>query len=127
MGTNPGLQRANEVRVWRAEQKRRIRAGDVEFACRLLQSGDDRLDDLEIGDFLVWLPGIGRDRATRIINDTFQLPSQWAVKRTIGKIDLMTLLRICREIREREERIASPRAEKARQRERAKLRQRSAA
>lgn len=108
------LERARNVRVWRAEQKKRIRGGDIEHACALLQSGDDRLTTLEIGEFLVWLPKYGRARAWRVVRAAFAFPTQWSPARKIGTIDLMTLLRINAEIR-----AGEARSERVRQAEKA--------
>lgn len=93
------LRRANETRSWLAEHKRSARSGDLEVWCALLQSGDERLKSVALIDFLQWLPGVGKTRARKIINDTFPWPTPRTEMRRVATIDLPTAMRISREAR----------------------------
>ena len=99
------LRRADEVRVWRAEQRRRIKAGDVEHGYEVLLSFDRRIDTMEIIEYLVWFPGIGHTVAKQMIQRAFVYPTIQTPHRQIGKIDMETVLRLVAELRGRTERI----------------------
>lgn len=60
------LARANEVRMARATIKRGLRTGAVDPA-DLIVDPPDPLAKVKVGEFLMWVPGVGRDRAQRIL------------------------------------------------------------
>lgn len=88
------LQRANEVRLWRAEQRRRVSSGDFRYAAAMLLVLDDRIATLAIGDFLIWLPRVGRYRAEKIIKDCFPWHTSSTSTRSLGSLDRATRTRL---------------------------------
>jgi hypothetical protein len=105
------LERANEVRLWRAEQHRQVKAGNFQLASDLLVERDPRLLSLGIGEFLEWLPRVGTAVSDKIIKQVFPYAVSTTRSRRIETLDLETCLRIAAVIRERgegrEERVAA--------------------
>lgn len=95
------LRRANEVRLWLAEKRAAVEAGDVEVWVALCQSGDVRLKSVALMDFLQWLPGVGRTKARKIIAEVFPWRSTQTEARSVARLDLATSLRLCYVAREK--------------------------
>lgn len=95
------LRRANEVRLWLAEQHRQIESGDVELWCELCQDADVRLRSVTLIDYLQWLPGVGPTKARAIIKDVFPWPTVKTEMRRVAMLDLATALRLSEAARER--------------------------
>lgn len=98
------LRRADEVRIWRAEQRGLIKT-DVEYGCEVLLSFDKRLETLEIVEFLKWFPGVGQQLAVKMIKRAFVFPSYQTPHRQIRSIDMETCLRLAAELRGYAERV----------------------
>ena len=99
------LRRANETRIWLAEQKRAVKAGDTELWCSLVVSADERLRSLALIDFLMWLPKVGEWKAERMIREAFPFPTERTRQRRPDRVPLDTSLRLAalaREICDRE-------------------------
>jgi hypothetical protein len=60
------LERANRVRVARAEIKRRLRAGELEVAEAILRCSRDT-DTMTVAELLVSQPGWGPNRSERML------------------------------------------------------------
>lgn len=63
------LQRANEVRSWRAQLKRDLAEGRVNPS-QLLAANEDRLASMKVVDLLVAVPGIGKVKARKWLGTT---------------------------------------------------------
>jgi hypothetical protein len=61
------LQRANEIRVRRAQLKRDLKTGSTEIALVLLTPPDEVMT-AKVFDMLLAVPKLGRVRATRFLN-----------------------------------------------------------
>lgn len=62
------LQRANEVRFEHARIKRELRSGELDPR-DLLRDVPDILHKVKVGDFLTWLPRVGRHKARILLRD----------------------------------------------------------
>lgn len=62
------LDRANEVRLARADLKHQIKTGELDPR-EVLASPPELLAKTKIGDFLRWCPRVGDDRADRMLRD----------------------------------------------------------
>jgi hypothetical protein len=71
------LERANEIRVWRAQLKKDLTAGRTAVAPLLLASPvDDRLATMKVFDLVIALPRYGRVKANRILRECRVSPSK---------------------------------------------------
>lgn len=70
------LERANEIRFWRAQLKAHIAAGLVDPAGLLVGEIDERLATMKIFDLLVAVPKIGRVKADRSLRRMRISPSR---------------------------------------------------
>lgn len=82
------LGRANEVRTARKEIKEQLAHGELELA-ELIQHPPEEVETAELGDVLMWMPGIGRTRVRKIVADS-------SVTRNVlmGHLSYATRLRI---------------------------------
>lgn len=62
------LGKANRIRSARKEIKRQLADGEVELAVLLMEPPDEILT-AEVGEVLEWMPGIGRWRAGKILQN----------------------------------------------------------
>lgn len=60
------LDRANEVRTARKEIKEQLANGELELT-DLIQHPPVEVETAELGDVLMWMPGIGRTRVRKIL------------------------------------------------------------
>lgn len=74
------LRRANEIRMWRAEQKRRLKRGETS-ALALLAAEDERLETMTVIDLMIAVPKIGRVKAAKILRQEDISPT-----RTLGAL-----------------------------------------
>jgi hypothetical protein len=88
------LRRANEVRLWLAEQRREVKAGQVDLWVDLCRSRDERLRSVTVLEFLTWLPGVGKTRARRIIAKSFDLPTSHSEARSVSLLGHETVERL---------------------------------
>lgn len=90
------LRRANEVRLARAEIRRKINVGEL-TAIDVLDEVPAEVAKVLIGDFLTWLPGIGRHRALKILSDHDHRPIVGAGV-PLGSLSLTTRRRLAASI-----------------------------
>lgn len=64
------LAEANRIRSARKEIKRQLAAGEIELATLLMDPPEEILT-AEVGQFLEWMPGIGRWRAGKILTNPY--------------------------------------------------------
>lgn len=64
------LAEANRIRTARKEFKRQLADGEVELGTLLMEPPEEILT-AEVGQFLEWMPGIGRWRAGKILQDRY--------------------------------------------------------
>lgn len=88
------LRRANEVRLWLAEQKREVKAGKIDLWVDLCRSSDERLRSVTVLEFLTWLPGVGKWRARQIIAKSFDLPTAHSEARSVSLLGHETVERL---------------------------------
>jgi hypothetical protein len=101
------LRRANEVRLWLAEQRRLVKSGRVDLWIELCRSRDERLKSVTVLEFLTWLPGIGKPRARRIIAKSFDLPTSGSEGRSVSRLSRETAERLVLGVRGRGLQVAS--------------------
>lgn len=85
------LQRANHVRLARAEIRRRLHAGELS-AVDVLDDVPDVMARVSVGEFPTWLPRIGEYRAGKILTDNGRRIVGHSVP--LGCLSLATLRRI---------------------------------
>lgn len=93
------LRKANEVREWRAEARREVKAGDIERWCEILVSADFRIASMTLLDFLLWLPKVGEQRARRIIWASLAIPGVKSPYRSPVSLDLETATKMATIVR----------------------------
>jgi hypothetical protein len=93
------LTKANNTRVRRVELKERVAEGDIELACELLLSADEAISNMEIIEFMKWLPGVGDRRAVKIMQPAFRWYHIGTPFRKIQGLDLQTCLKLAASIR----------------------------
>ena len=87
------LLRANDVRFKRADAKRDVTAGKLDLT-ELLYDVPVWLRTAKVGDVLEWEPGIGRWRASRVLNGLARANAR------LDTLSLATRLRIVARFRE---------------------------
>ncbi len=100
------LERANEVRLWLAEQRAAVAEGDVDRWCELCASGDPRLKSVTLYEFLQWPPKVGAAKARKIISENFVWPTAATYGRRVDRLDLRTALRLNSAVRAIYERLS---------------------
>lgn len=86
------LQRANAVRLARADLKKDIRRGLFTLP-QLLDDPPPQLHGVPVVEFLTWLPGIGRKRALRIVKGLILTESL-----TVDNVSPATRVRLVRRV-----------------------------
>lgn len=62
------LQRAHAVRMARAEIRRQLLEREI-TAVDVLDDVPDTMASLPVGEFLTWIPGVGKHRAGKLLSD----------------------------------------------------------
>lgn len=84
------LGRANTIRQGRASLHQRVRRGNVELACELLLTADERIQSMTIGEFIQWLPGVGPIRAEDIMQPAFRWYAESTPSRLVSTLGEQT-------------------------------------
>lgn len=82
------LERANEVRLARAQIKRDLKAGKLTVEA-VLSDPPEVVKGVSLATFLTWLPGIKRERASRIMSGLV-----YSETLIVGRIGEATRLRV---------------------------------
>lgn len=69
------LELANQIRVYRADLKRRIAAGDIDIET-VLRGDDPMLATMKVWDLLMAVPKVGRTKANRALQRTRTSPTK---------------------------------------------------
>lgn len=99
MGQIAVLERANKIRLGRASLHQRVARGNVQLACELLLTRDERIKSMTIGDFIEWLPKVGPTRAEGIMRRAFEWYADSTPGRLVGSLGEQTCLVLTAEIR----------------------------
>lgn len=95
------LRRATEVRLWLAEQKQQVAKGDLELWRALCIGADPRLKSVTLEEFVMWVPGIGRTAARKILLKPGVI-APWRDERVphrlVVETSLPASLRLCMEV-----------------------------
>lgn len=92
------LQRANEVRLWLAEQKREIAGGDLERWHHLCLNADVRLKSVGLLEFVTWVPGIGEVAGKKLVRRAVHWPTDRTYFRSMATIDFTLAIRLSNEV-----------------------------